>query len=163
MKHLQSVAAATTAASAAGLPAPGPAEPESQDRLDIDSHDAIVKVLELAMSAAAAGKVGDLRKAFHDDARMFGEVHGKRYDAPIKEFFELCEAHPLGKGGQYRSRIVSITRAGAAAIATVTEDGCWGTASFVDFFTVTRIGGAWKITNKTFAYTGGAIPPGIED
>jgi hypothetical protein len=40
----------------------------------------------------------------------------------------------------------------------VAEDGCWGSAAFVDFFTVTRIGGAWKITNKTFAHSGGEIP-----
>jgi hypothetical protein len=43
----------------------------------------------------------------------------------------------------------------------VAEDGCWGSASFVDFFTVTKISNAWKITNKTFAYTGGKIPPEV--
>ncbi|MHC2647961.1 hypothetical protein ACVMHY_000540 [Bradyrhizobium barranii subsp. barranii] len=60
--------------------------------------------------------------------------------------------------GNYRSRIISTTRVGGAAMVMVAEDGCWGSAAFVDFFTVTRIGGAWKITNKTFAHSGGEIP-----
>ena len=134
------------------------AKDQSHERFDIDSYDEIHEVVDLAMKGAAQGNLKKLGRAFHDKAQMFGEVFGTRYDAPIEEFFKLCEEHPLGQGGRYRSRIVSITRVGGAAMAMVAEDGCWGTASFVDFFTVTRIGGAWKITNKTFAYTGGKIP-----
>jgi hypothetical protein len=110
------------------------------------------------MKGSADGDVAQLRGAFHEEARMFGEVFGRRYDEPIASFFEMCEDHPLGKGNRYRSRIVSITPVGPAAMVMVAEDGCWGSASFVDFFTVTQINGTWKITNKTFAYTGGDIP-----
>jgi hypothetical protein len=134
------------------------AKHETNEQFDIDSYDEVYRVVDLAMKGASEGNLAKLRRAFHKEAWMFGEVFGKRYDAPIKTFFELCENHPLGQGRRYRSRIVSITRVGGAAMAMVAEDGCWGTASFVDFFTVTRIGGAWKITNKTFAYTGGKIP-----
>jgi Putative lumazine-binding len=28
----------------------------------------------------------------------------------------------------------------------------------VDFFTLAKIGGTWKIVNKTFAHTGGEMP-----
>jgi hypothetical protein len=153
--------AAVVAAASASSPAIAESQSESRDQVDIDSHDMIVKTVELAMKGAADGNVTDLGQAFHEKAQMFGEVLGVRYDEPIEAFFELCKKHPLGKGGRYRSRIVSITRAGGAAVAMVTEDGCWGSASFVDFFTVTRTGGAWKITNKTFAYTGGKIPPEV--
>jgi uncharacterized protein len=45
-----------------------------------------------------------------------------------------------------------------AAMVMVAEDGCWGSAAFVDFFTVTLIDGAWKITNKTFTHYAGKIP-----
>jgi hypothetical protein len=134
------------------------AKNESKERFDIDSYDQIHQVVDLAMTGAADGNLAKLRRAFHKKARMFGEVFGKRYDEPIGAFFDLCKAHPLGQGGRYRSRIVSITRVGDAAMAMVAEDGCWRTASFIDLFTVTRIRGAWKITNKTFAYTGGKIP-----
>jgi Putative lumazine-binding len=127
-------------------------------QIDIDSHDKIQQVVELAMKGAAEGSRDKLSRAFHDKAQMFGEVNGARYDEPIEAFFELCTKHPLEKGGSYRSRIVSTTMTGDAAMVMVAEDGCWGSASFVDFFTVTKISGAWKITNKTFAYTGGKIP-----
>jgi hypothetical protein len=160
------VAAVAATTSIAASPTIAEPQPESRDRVDIDSHNLIVEVIELAMKGAAEGEVADLRKAFHDKARMFGEVFGKRYDDPIEDFFDLCKKYPLGKYplgrvGNYRSRIVSITRTGGAAMAMVTEDGCWGSASFVDFFTVTKIDGAWKTTNKTFVYTGGKIPPEV--
>jgi hypothetical protein len=131
---------------------------EATDQFDIDSYDQIHKVVELAMEGAAEGDVAKLRDAFHGEARMFGEVYGQRYDEPICSFFELCQKHPLANNGSYRSRIISTTRVGGAAMVMVAEDGCWGSAAFVDFFTVTRIGDAWKITNKTFAHSGGEIP-----
>jgi len=133
----------------------------SRERFDIDSHDEIHRVVQLAMKGAAHGDLAKLRAAFHKDAWMFGQVHRTRYDASITNFFDLCEKHPLGEGGSYRSRIVSISPVGGAAMVMVAEDGCWGSAAFVDFFTVTRIDGTWKITNKTFAHTGGEIPPEV--
>ena len=134
---------------------------KSREQFDIDSHDEIHRVVQLAMKGAAHGDLAKLRAAHHKDAWMFGEVHGTRYDTSITSFFDLCEKHPLARGGSYRSRIVSITRVGGAAMVMVAEEGCWGSVAFVDFFTVTRIDGTWKITNKTFAHTGGEIPPEV--
>jgi hypothetical protein len=136
---------------------------EAADQFDIDSHDRICEVVDLAMRGAAEGNVAKLREAFHGEARMFGEVYGQRYDEPIGSFFELCQNHPIANKGGYRSRIISVTRVGGAAMVMVAEDGCWGAAAFVDFFTVTRIDAAWKITNKTFAHTSGEIPREVLD
>ena len=127
----------------------------------INTYDQIRAVIELAMQGSAEGDVAKLRQAYHDEARMFGEAYDQRYDDPICSFFELCQSHPLGRGNRYRSKIVSISFVGGAAMAMVAEDGCWGSASFVDFFTVTKIKDTWKITNKTFAYTGGKIPDDV--
>lgn len=142
---------------------------KSPEPFDIESHNEIMRVVKLAMEGARDGDVAKLKRAFHREARMFGEVEGKRYDEPISNFFKLCKNHPLGKGGRYRFRIVSVTRVGGAAMVMVAEDGCWRSgkqadkrgAAFVDFFTVTRIDGVWQITNKTFAFTGGVIPPEV--
>jgi hypothetical protein len=157
-RDFMKIAVVGAAASMDAGPATSKAKVQHPDQSDIDAYDHIHAVVELAMQGAAEGDVAKLRQAFHKDAWMFGEVDGKRYDEPISSFFDLCEKHPLGRGGHYRSRIVSTTHVGPGAMAMVVEDGCWGTASFVDFFTVTRLGEGWKITNKTFAYTGGEIP-----
>lgn len=131
---------------------------ETAEEFDLDSYEQIRQLIELALQGVAEGDLKKLRDAFHEQAHIFGEVAGQRYDEAIDGFFQVCEKHPFAKGGRYRSRIISITRVGDAAMAMVAEDGCWGSAAFVDFFTVTRIGSAWKITNKTFAHTGGDIP-----
>jgi Putative lumazine-binding len=67
---------------------------EPTDQYDIDSYDAIYKVVDLAMKGAAEGDLAKLGAAFHADARMYGEVYGQRYDEPIAAFFDLCKRHP---------------------------------------------------------------------
>ena len=123
----------------------------------IDDHDEIVRVLELCMEGEAKGDAGRLKEAFHEDARMFGEVAGTRYDMPIAEFVDVAVSEPADTGS-YRGRVLSVHQVGDAANAVVAEDGYWGSLSFIDFFTLNRIGGAWKIVNKTFAHTGGEPP-----
>jgi hypothetical protein len=49
---------------------------------------------------------------------------------------------------------------GDAAFATVVGEGYWGTVSFVDYLSLAKIDGTWKIVNKLFAHTGGE-PPGM--
>jgi len=123
----------------------------------VDDFDAICRAVRLYMEGAAQGDANKLREAFHEDARMFGEFMGKRYDIPIAELIRLSDGKPADTG-KYRGRIVSVSQDGDAAFAAVAEDGFWGTVSFVDYFLLTRIGSAWKITCKTFAHTGGEPP-----
>jgi hypothetical protein len=123
----------------------------------IDDHDDICRVVQLYMDGAATGDVSKLKEAFHQDARMFGEFVGTRYDIPIAELFRLSESMPADTG-KYRGRIISVNQTGDVAFAAVAEDGFWGTVSFVDYFLLTRIEGKWKITCKTFTHTGGEPP-----
>src|ERR1700681_3656347 len=119
-------------------------------------HEGITRVLQLYIDGAAKGDVAKLTEAFHEDARMFGEAGGTRYDEPIGEMFKL----PAADTGNYTARIVSIHQTSDVATAEVAEDGYWGTVSFVDYFALARINGTWKIVNKVFAHTGGEMPSG---
>jgi hypothetical protein len=110
------------------------------------------------MNAAEEGDTRKFDQAYHNDAWEFGEAAGGRHDKSIKSFSALSEQQPLGKAGNYEFRIVSVTQVGNAAMAMVVESGCWGSVSFVDLFTLTRMDGTWKITNKTYTVTGGEIP-----
>src|SRR5438034_999336 len=59
----------------------------------------------------------------------------------------------------YRANICSHRMTlGDAAFVVLEEEGFWGALSFVDFFSLARIDGNWKIVNKTFAHTGGELP-----
>ena len=126
----------------------------------VGDYDAICRVLQLCTDGEAKGDVAKLREAFHADARMFGSLAGTRYDVPIAELFALAESAPADTGN-YRSRVLSVQQTGEAAVGVVAEEGYWGTVSFVDYFLLARIDGAWKIVCKLFAHTGGEPPEGI--
>ena len=98
-----------------------------------------------------------LREAFHEDARMFGSLAGERYDVPIEALFEMAATAPADTGN-YRARILSVHQTADAALATVAEEGYWGTVSFIDYLSLGRINGTWRIVNKLFAHTGGEPP-----
>jgi hypothetical protein len=123
----------------------------------IDDYDEICRVVQLYIDGSAKGDASKLKEAFHPDARMFGNLMGTRYDIPIADLFRLAGSMPADTGA-YRGRIMSVCQAGDVAFAAVAEDGFWGAVSFIDYFLLTRIGDAWKITCKTFAHTGG-VPP----
>jgi hypothetical protein len=121
-------------------------------------REAITSVVQLYIDGASSGDVEKLKQAFHDEAWMFGSLGGERVDIPIGQMFEMVAAQPMDSGGSYSARVTSVEQVGDAATATLEETGCWGGVSFVDFFTLARIDGAWKIVGKTFAHTGGEMP-----
>ena len=121
-------------------------------------HEAISSVIQLYIDGASKGEAAKLQEAFDERAWMFGSVGGARFDVPIGQMIEMAVSQPLDSDGSYRARIVSVEQVGDAATATLEEEGCWGGVSFVDFFTLAKVDGAWKIVNKTFAHTGGEMP-----
>ena len=121
-------------------------------------RDAIAQVVQLYIDGSRTGDAGKLKEAFHEDARMFGHVDGNRFDIPIQQYFEIAASAPMDVVGTYKADITSIEQVGDAAVATLAEEGCWGAVSFVDYFSLARIDGSWKIVNKTFAHTGGEMP-----
>jgi hypothetical protein len=123
----------------------------------VDENDAIRRTVQMCLDGEATGDVEKLREAFHTDARMFGSLAGERYDVPISELFDLAASAPADTG-RYRSRILSVQQTGDAAFATVAEEGYWGTVSFIDYLSLAKIDGTWRIVNKLFAHTGGEPP-----
>ena len=123
----------------------------------VEDYDAIRDVVQMCLDGEATGDVEKLRTAFHEDARMFGSLAGERYDVPISELMAMSAKAPADTG-QYRSRILSVQQTDDAALATVAEEGYWGTVSFIDYLSLARINGRWKIVSKLFAHTGGEPP-----
>jgi hypothetical protein len=121
-------------------------------------REAIEATVQLYVDGASKGDGEKLKQAFHGEAWMFGSVSGQRFDMPISVMIQEVTAHPLDADGGYGSRVVSVEQTGDAAIAVLEERGCWGNLSFVDYFSLAKIDGTWKIVNKTFAHTGGEMP-----
>ncbi|MEI7966206.1 MAG: nuclear transport factor 2 family protein [Actinomycetota bacterium] len=113
----------------------------------------ITKVLNLYIDGAGNGNADYLWSAFHESARWFGSLDGLDWDIDKDGFTAMMVEQP---GNPSSARIVDIQIAGTAAIATVEEEGFWGTLSFTDFFTLAILEGRWQITCKTFAQTGGS-------
>ena len=123
----------------------------------MDDVRAVAAAVQLYIDGAREGDVGKLKEAFHDDALMFGAIAGHRYDVPVAQFFELVSSAPA-PGAAYKAQIVSIDVVDDAAVAKLAEDNYIG-MDFVDFFSLSKSDGHWKIVNKTFAFTGGTPPP----
>lgn len=122
----------------------------------ISDLDAVTELIGLYIDGAN-GDVAKLEKAFHDDAHMMGHIGPMDTYVPIGEFFKMVEAQPGMAGPNYKAVIQSIDLTGDAGVAVLAETDYLG-CDFVDYFSVARIDGEWKITNKTYAHTGGAPP-----
>lgn len=124
----------------------------------VRDYDEICRVVQLFIEGEANGDVAKLKEAFHDGAQMFGSALGSRYDMPITEFMGMAASEP-GDTGRHRARVVMVHQSMDAAMAVVAEEGYWGSLSFVDYLSLARIDGTWKIVCKLFAHTGGEMPP----
>ena len=124
---------------------------ELENALSKDLEE-VTRVLNLYIDGAGNGNADCLWSAFHESARWFGSVDGVDYDMDKDGFTALMVEQP---GNPSSSKIVDIQIAGTAAIATLEEEGFWGTLSFTDFFTLAILEGRWQITCTTFAHTGG--------
>ena len=108
---------------------------ERVSRSSVEDYDAIRDVVQTCLDGEATGDASKLQEVFHQDARMFGDLAGTRYDVPIQKLFDMAAEGPADTGN-YESRILSTTQVGDVATATAAAEGYWGTVSFVDFFSL---------------------------
>src|SRR5689334_15896008 len=109
------------------------------------TNQTVAEAVQLYIDGVAAGDAAKLEQGFHESARMYGSVGGQRLDIPIAEMITMIGAKPADVDGSFRGSIRSIDEEGDAAIAIVDEQGFWGALSFVDYFSLSRIDGSWKI------------------
>jgi hypothetical protein len=119
-----------------------------------DTKTEITRLINLYIDGAGKGDAIKLNEAFHSNARWFGTMGGTDYDLDKKGFVDLMVGSP-GDAGQLTAKITDIQIDGTVAMATVKEEGFWGTLSFTDYFSLSVLDGHWQITCKVFAHTGG--------
>jgi hypothetical protein len=122
-------------------------------RSSIDDLEAVRKLIQLYIDGSN-GDTAKLKEAFHRDARMFGHLGATpTTSGPITEFIDWIGKNPGNAGRNYVAYVRSIDVAGDAGVAVLVETDYLG-HDFVDYFSVARIDGVWKITNKTYADMG---------
>jgi hypothetical protein len=113
--------------------------------------DAVRVPLENYIKAHATGDPEFARKAFHTEGNMIwirdGKYSSETFDSFIKRAFTGKPAadEDIRKEGR---TIESIDIAGNAAVAKIILD--YPTVKFVDYMTLLKINGEWKIINKSF-------------
>jgi hypothetical protein len=121
-------------------------------------NETAVGAVQLYADGVAKGDAAKLEQAFSESAWMYGVVGGERLDMPITEMIKMIEAKPADVDGSFEADVRNVEEEGDAAVVTLEEQGFWGALSFIDYFSLARIDGNWKIVNKTFAHTGGSLP-----
>jgi hypothetical protein len=117
-----------------------------------DPEKAAVRVpLENYIKAHATGDPEHARKAFHTEGNMTfireGKFTSETFDSFIKRAFTGKPAADEDKrqGGR---KIEAVDVNGNAAVAKIVLD--YPNVRFVDYMTLLKINGEWKIVNKSF-------------
>jgi hypothetical protein len=114
-----------------------------------DPEDAGIRAaLNHYLDGHATGDGAHHRIAFHPVASLYwvnGDTLATRTSAA---YAAGAPGRPAADEAQRRRRIVSIDRAGNAAIAKIELD--YPGVRFIDYMSLLKVGGEWKIVNKIF-------------
>ena len=110
--------------------------------------DAVRVPLENYIKAHATGDPEYARKAFHTEGNMTWIRDGKYSTRPFAEFIAGFNGKPAADEANRKRSIDAIDIVGNAAAARITLD--YPTVKFVDYMTLLKINGEWKIVNKSF-------------
>jgi len=114
---------------------------------DLAEYTAIAETVQHYIDGARSGSGATMKKAFHDDAQIFGYAKDGLFCAPIQQLFDRVDT--TGPAPESQARIVSVEIADTVATVRLELDE-WAGRRFTDFFTLLKIDGTWTITNKVF-------------
>ncbi len=110
---------------------------------------AAVKIpLENYLQAHATGNPDLIRRAFHADARIMAFRDGKLLNLSVEEFASRFNGKAADDEAKRQRTIESLEITGNAAIAKIVLD--YPTVKFVDYMSLLKIDGEWKIVSKSF-------------
>jgi hypothetical protein len=96
--------------------------------------------------ATASGE--EMRKAFLPTAHIEGNREGKFVSWTVEEYASRFTGKPAADEASRKRTIDSVNVAGTAAMARATL--VHGATTFVDYFVLLKVDGAWKIANKVY-------------
>lgn len=104
--------------------------------------------LDAYLAGHATGDGAHFREAFHPAAVLFWNRNGAFSTRTSAEYIAGASGQPAADEARRHRRIVMIDVTGDAAIAKIELD--YPTARFVDYMSLLKVDGTWRIVNKTF-------------
>ncbi len=113
-----------------------------------DEKDSARIPLENYIKGQATGNPEFIRLAFHKDARIMAFRDGKLLNLSAEEFAGRFNGKAAEDEAKRVRKIESLEISGNAAVGKIVLD--YPTVKFVDYMSLLKIDGEWKIVNKTF-------------
>lgn len=104
--------------------------------------------LQNYIRAHETGNADFMRKAFTSDAKIVGYMGGNMISWSLEQYAGRFSGKPANDESQRRRSFEILDLAGDAAVGKVVLD--YPTVKFVDYMTLLKIDGEWKIINKSF-------------
>jgi hypothetical protein len=99
----------------------------------------------------ATGSGEEMRKAFLPSAHIEGIRDGKFVSWTVDDYVSRFTGKPAADEASRKRAIDSVNISGTAAMARATL--VHGATTFVDYFVLLKVDGAWKIANKVYTAT----------
>jgi putative lumazine-binding protein/histidine kinase len=109
---------------------------------------AVRQTAELYLQGHATGRGEFMRQAFHPDAKLFSVRDGKVSQVTLDEFVGRLKGKPADDEAKRKRRVASVDVTGTAAVAKIDLD--YPDAHIVDYMSLLKVDGSWKIVNKSF-------------
>lgn len=100
------------------------------------------------LQAQATGNGELIRKAFFKDARIMAFRDEKLTNLSVEEFAARFTGKAAEDEAKRKRSIESLEISGSAGVAKIVLD--YPTVKFVDYMSLLKIDGEWKIVNKSF-------------
>lgn len=110
--------------------------------------EAVKVPLDNYLQGHITGDPGFIRKAFQQDARITAFREDKFLNWDLDEFVTRFDGKPAKDEAKRKRKIERIDISGNAAIAKIVLD--YPTIKFVDYMTLLKADGEWKIVSKSF-------------
>jgi len=110
--------------------------------------DAVRIPLENYLKGHATGDGEYMKKAFHTEGNMIFIREGKYTTRSFTDYIAGFTGKPPADEAKRKRWIESVEVSGNAAVGKIILD--YPTVKFVDYMTLLKINGEWKIVNKSF-------------
>lgn len=115
-----------------------------------DEKEAARVPLENYLKGHATGDPEFMKKAFHTEGNMTFIRDGKYTTRSFAEYIAGMQGKPQPDEAQRKRWIESVDVSGNAAVGKIILD--YPNGKFVDYMTLLKIDGEWKIINKSFYF-----------